>query len=199
MQNAPTKEIFQSIFDKNREKHPQKILHFSWLDSPLGPILTIGDEELLYLVEFIDRKNLEQQINQLVEETRSIIIPGRPSSVQSIHIELEKYFSENLREFHTPLFISGSPFQKSVWKELQHIPYGKTESYAALARAIGKPSACRAVAQANGKNRLALIIPCHRVIHANGGYGGYAGGTSKKNWLLSFERTRIHEWEGRGS
>jgi O-6-methylguanine DNA methyltransferase len=105
--------------------------------------------------------------------------------------ELEAYFAGIIQEFKTPLFLFsliGSPFQKRVWEELQKIPRGETRSYAEIAKAIGKPSAFRAVALANGANQIAIVIPCHRVINSNGDLGGYGGGIKRKEWLLKHER-----------
>jgi AraC family transcriptional regulator of adaptative response/methylated-DNA-[protein]-cysteine methyltransferase len=102
------------------------------------------------------------------------------------------YFQGKLKEFKTPIALNGTPFQKQVWEELLKIPYGQTISYKDLAIAVGNPRGCRAVAQANGANNLAVIIPCHRVINHNGRIGGYGGGLDRKKWLLDLEiRIRI--------
>jgi len=102
---------------------------------------------------------------------------------------LTAYFDGKLKEFQTPLFLLGSPFQKQVWEALNKIPFGETSSYLDIAKRIGRPAACRAVAQANGANQLAIIIPCHRVINHNGELGGYGGGITRKEWLLNLENT----------
>lgn len=122
------------------------------------------------------------------KKTQSAIIPGRTKPINSIEKELKIYFEGNLLEFKTPLQLLGSPFQKRVWEALKKIPPGETRSYSDLAIAIGRPSAFRAVAQANGANQLAIIIPCHRVINSNGELGGYAGGLTRKKWLIIHER-----------
>lgn len=166
------------------------VLKASWLDTPLGPMIAIADEQALYLLEFADCRDLEREIERLKQKTRAAIIPGQTQPLQSIEKELKHYFEGLVTEFKTPLLLIGSPFQKSVWEELKKIPYGHTLSYSALAAAIGKPSACRAVAQANGANQLAIVIPCHRVINASGQLGGYAGGVARKQWLLKHETTR---------
>jgi len=108
----------------------------------------------------------------------------------SLHYELNQYFEDKLQSFQTPLTFLGTPFQKQVWEELLKIPAGETRSYSEIAIAIGRPSAFRAVAQANGANQLALIVPCHRVINADGQLGGYGGGLTRKKWLLDHERER---------
>ncbi|RNB87258.1 bifunctional transcriptional activator/DNA repair protein Ada [Brevibacillus fluminis] len=166
----------------------QQILKASWLDTRLGPMIAIADEEVLYLLEFIDRRGLEREVERLRRKTKSAVIPGNTQPIHSIESELEDYFEGRLTEFRTPLRLLGSPFQKKVWEQLQKIPPGQTISYADIAVAIGKPGAYRAVAQANAANQLAIVIPCHRVINSNGDLGGYGGGISRKRWLLGHEK-----------
>ncbi len=165
-----------------------RILNASWIDTPLGPMIAIADEHALYLLEFVDRKGLEREIERLRKKTRSAILPGETNPIHSIKSELEQYFTGVLKKFKTSLFLLGSPFQQRVWEELVKIPYGSTISYLDLANAIGKPTAFRAVAQANGANQLALIIPCHRVINSSGELGGYGGGVTRKKWLIELEK-----------
>lgn len=165
------------------------ILKASWLDTPLGPVIAIASEAALYLLEFVDRRGLEREVERLRRRTKSAIIPGKTAPIVSIEIELSAYFSGTLSEFKTPLFLLGSSFQKHVWDVLRSIPYGETRSYAELAYDIGKPLAYRAVANANGANQLSIVIPCHRVINSNGELGGYGGGIERKKWLLNLEKT----------
>ena len=165
-----------------------KTLKASLLDTPLGPMIAISDEKALYLLEFVDRRGLEREVEGLRLKTKSVIIPGHTQVIHSIEQELKLYFEGELNTFNTPLISIGSPFQKQVWNELKKIPSGTTCSYADLAKAIGNPNAFRAVAQANGANQFALIIPCHRVINANGELGGYSGGLSRKVWLINHEK-----------
>lgn len=164
------------------------ILKASWLDTRLGPMIAIADDHALYLLEFVDRRGLEREVEHLRRKTKSAIVPGSAHPINSIESELSQYFEGSLIEFKTPLFFIGSPFQKSVWEALKNIPYGETRSYADIARAVGRPTAFRAVAQANGANQLALVIPCHRVINTNGDLGGYGGGITRKEWLLNHEK-----------
>jgi AraC family transcriptional regulator of adaptative response/methylated-DNA-[protein]-cysteine methyltransferase len=166
----------------------KKILKASWLDTKLGPMLAIGDEKYLYLLEFVDRRGLEKEIERLRSRLKIAIIPGISKPIISIKNELNQYFSGTLKEFKTPIELVGSSFQQSVWKELRNIPLGVTKSYGEIARLLGKPSAFRAVANANGANQLAIIVPCHRVINTNGKLGGYAGGLSRKQWMLELEK-----------
>lgn len=185
---------FRDAFSRIMGSAPTKlghggILRAAWLDTPLGPMLAIANEEALYLLEFVERRGLEREVERLRHRTKSAIIPGRTAPIDSIEKELRDYFDGMLREFKTVLYFLGSPFQKRVWEELRKIPCGETRSYSDIAIAIGKPTACRAVAQANGANQLAIVIPCHRVINMNGTVGGYGGGVARKEWLLKHEKT----------
>jgi AraC family transcriptional regulator, regulatory protein of adaptative response / methylated-DNA-[protein]-cysteine methyltransferase len=184
---------FRDAFSKIMGAAPTKlnsenILRASWLDTPLGPMVAIADDQMLYLLEFVDRRGLEREVERLRKRTKSAIIPGHTQPISSIERELRLYFAGELKEFKTPLYYLGSPFQKRVWEELKKIPLGETRSYAHIANAMGKPTAYRAVAQANGANQLCLIIPCHRVINTNGELGGYGGGLKRKEWLINHEK-----------
>ena len=176
-------DMFSKIIDTDSNNN---ILKMAYLDSPLGPVLAISDEDGLYLLEFVERKGLEKEIERL--KLKSTIIPGRTNIIDSIEKELANYFAGNLKNFKTPIHMLGSPFQKMAWQELINIPYGETKSYLAQANAIAKPTAFRAVANANGANQLAIIIPCHRIINSNGELGGYGGGIERKKWLINMEK-----------
>ena len=136
-------------------------LHSSWLDTPLGPMVAIADESMLYLLEFASRKGLEKEFERLGERGFAVI-PGETPPIQSIATELKAYFSGTLCQFKTPYRVFGSPFQRQVWQVLCGIPYGETRSYAEEAISMGKPSAYRAVANANGANQLAIINPANQ-------------------------------------
>jgi AraC family transcriptional regulator of adaptative response/methylated-DNA-[protein]-cysteine methyltransferase len=140
------------------------------------------------LLEFIERRGLEKEIEKLRIKTKSAIIPGRTLPIDQIEQELAGYFERKLTEFKTPIKMLGSDFQKKVWGQLINIPYGETRSYLEQATLIGKPTAFRAVANSNGANQLAIIIPCHRIINANGNLGGYGGGVSRKEFLINLEK-----------
>jgi AraC family transcriptional regulator, regulatory protein of adaptative response / methylated-DNA-[protein]-cysteine methyltransferase len=167
-----------------------KILISTEIDTPLGPMLAFADEEALYLLEFTERRNLKPEIERLKKNLKATVVPGETEPLRSIRKELHEYFQGNLNFFKTPACWVGSPFQKLIWQELQKIPYGTTRSYLDIANAIGRPTACRAVARANSTNQLAILIPCHRVINANGCLGGYAGGLERKTWLLQHEKVK---------
>ncbi|CEG58512.1 bifunctional transcriptional activator/DNA repair enzyme AdaA [Legionella fallonii] len=165
-----------------------QVLKASWIDTPLGPMIAIADEKALYLLEFVDRKGLEREVERLRSKTKSAIIPGSTPAIVSIEKELHDYFAGHLKEFVTPVHFIGSSFQKSAWQQLLRIPYGETRSYSKQAETLGKPTAFRAVANANGANQFAIIVPCHRIINLNGKLGGYGGGIARKKWLLEHER-----------
>jgi methylated-DNA-[protein]-cysteine S-methyltransferase len=150
---------------------------YSWLDTPIGRLLLAGDDAGLRRVLFPGAEPL----------------PGwRPDGepVRDAMRQLTAYFAGELRVFDLPLAPEGTPFQRRVWQALREIEYGDTISYGELARRIGNPSASRAVGLANGSNPISIVVPCHRVIGANGKLTGYGGGLERKQWLLALERER---------
>ena len=162
----------------------RKQLYQAQLNTPLGPVLVISDDKYLYLLDFADSPHLERKLKKL----QAIIITKEIAPLDSIREELKHYFKGSLREFKTPLCPVGTAFQMNSWEELVKIPYGETRSYLDQARAIGKHTTYRAVANANGANQISIVIPCHRIINNNGGLGGYAGGAARKKWLIEHER-----------
>ncbi|GAB4232471.1 MAG: trifunctional transcriptional activator/DNA repair protein Ada/methylated-DNA--[protein]-cysteine S-methyltransferase [Chlamydiales bacterium] len=168
-----------------------KLLQADWIDTPLGPMIAIGDEKELYLLEFVDRRGLEREIERLRKKLNAAIVPGKSNSIESIRVELHDYFAGNLTQFLTSVNLLGSPFQLKVWSELKKIPFGKTCSYRDLATILGNPHAVRAVGSANGANQIAIVIPCHRVINTDGQLAGYGGGLPRKRWLLEHESNHL--------
>lgn len=164
-----------------------KIFKAAWLDTKLGPMIAIADEKELHLLEFIDRRGLEKEVENLRIKLKAIIIPGLAPPIEMVEKELTLYFEGKLKNFKTPLFFQGSDFQKKVWENLKKIPHGETISYLNLAKKIGNDMAFRAVARANGANQIAILVPCHRVINENGELGGYGGGIARKQWLIEHE------------
>lgn len=142
------------------------------------------------LLEFIDRRALATQLATLRKRLGAPIVAGSNEHLRALERELTKYFQDGSSEFGVTLDAPGTEFQVLVWDALRRIEPGSTRSYSELARAIGRASASRAVARANGDNRIAIIIPCHRVIGANGSPTGYGGGVWRKLWLLEHERAR---------
>ena len=182
------RDAFSKIMGTAPGRHNQAVLKAAWIDTPLGPMIAIADDESLYLLEFVDRRGLEREVERMRKKIKIGIIPGNTTIINSIRKELADYFSGILQTFKTPLTISmGTDFQKTVWTSLLEIPYGETTSYGDIAKSLGNPKAYRAVAKANGTNQLAIIIPCHRVISANGDLAGYAGGIARKKWLIEHE------------
>lgn len=165
-----------------------KILKSSWIETPLGFMVAAADEKALYFLEFVERQRLEQKMEKFCIKANVDIVPGNTNIIESTESELKSYFAGKLKTFKIPLNLIGSPFQKSAWKELMHTPYGETRSYTDQATALEKPLAYRAVANANGANNIAIIIPCHRIINNDGKLGGYGGGIARKQWLLNHEQ-----------
>lgn len=155
--------------------------------TPLGPMIAGATDEGICLLEFVDRRMLETQLTRLSKLLKAPIVPGTHQHFQALNEQLDEYFSGKRKEFDLPLVLPGTQFQKKVWAELQSIPFGTTRSYKEQAESIGSPRAIRAVARANGDNRIAIIVPCHRVIGANGEMVGYGGGLWRKQYLLKHE------------
>ena len=160
----------------------------SWQESPLGPLVTAANDDGICLLEFTDRRMLEAQFETLKRLFSSAILPGENEHIAHLREELTSYFAGKLRQFSVPLVYPGSSFQVRVWNELLQIPYGETCSYEGLALRVGSPSGQRAVGHANGLNRIAIVIPCHRVVNKDGKLGGYGGGLWRKQRLLDLEK-----------
>lgn len=158
------------------------------LPSPLGPLLAAATEAGLCMLEFADRKKLPAQAEDLTRWFGRPVVPGTNPHIARMARELEEYFAGDRRGFETPLVLRGTEFQELVWGELLRIPYGDTISYEELATRIGRPGAQRAVGLANGRNRIPIVVPCHRVIQKNGQLRGYGGGLWRKQYLLDLER-----------
>ena len=179
---------FRQLFgDPPSEANQVRMLAARWIETPLGAMLAIADDEGLHLLEFVDRRALETEVGALRKKTGCVISPGDHPYLSQIAVELEQYFAGERLEFETPIVLHGSPFENSVWQALCGIPVGETKSYQDMARQVGRPKAVRAVGRTNGKNCLAIIVPCHRVVGANGKLTGYGGGLWRKQWLLDHE------------
>ncbi len=163
----------------------------SWLRSPLGPLVAGATAEGICLLEFADRRMLEAQFATVRKLFGVPAVPGSNEHLETLEAELSSYFAGSLQSFSVPLRYPGSAFQRRVWDELLAIPYGQTRSYEQLAAAVGQPRAVRAVGRANGLNRIAVVIPCHRVIRKGGHLGGYGGGLRRKQFLLDLERGQL--------
>lgn len=162
-----------------------------WIDTPLGGMVAVASNQGLGILEFVDRPMLETQFKRYTAKTGRRIVPGPHPTLDLIEQEIAEFFAGRLRVFTCPLDLAGTPFQEVVWQQLLTIPAGQVRSYADQARRIGKPNAVRAVGRANGDNRLAIIVPCHRVIGANGDLTGYGGGLWRKKQLLDLEGAEL--------
>ena len=163
-------------------------IRVAWIESPLGPLVAGATDSRLVLLEFTDRRMLETQFATLRRAFRLPIVPGENPVLRLLREELREYFAGKRKAFTVPLEYPGSDFQRRVWKALTDIPYGRTISYEELARRTGSPGAQRAAGSANGRNRIGIVIPCHRVVNKSGALGGYGGGLWRKQALLDLER-----------
>ena len=163
------------------------ILVTTTLDSPIGPLLAGASGEGICLLEFAEPDRQQMQLGELRRHFGDAVELGRNEHTDRLAEELTDYFAGYRQDFSVPLVLSGTPFQRRVWKQLMAIPYGETCSYEDVARAVGDAKAVRAVGAANGKNRVAIVIPCHRVINKGGRLGGYGGGLWRKQYLLDLE------------
>jgi AraC family transcriptional regulator, regulatory protein of adaptative response / methylated-DNA-[protein]-cysteine methyltransferase len=157
------------------------------IDSPVGPLKVGATDDGICLLEFAGPRS-EAQMKSLAELFGCEIAAGDHPYLDQLETELAEYFAGRLREFTVPIVVRGTPFQESVWNELLRIPYGETRSYADIARAVCAAKASRAAGRANGQNRIAIVIPCHRVVNSGGALGGYGGGLDRKKLLLDLER-----------
>ncbi|HXG67619.1 MAG TPA: trifunctional transcriptional activator/DNA repair protein Ada/methylated-DNA--[protein]-cysteine S-methyltransferase [Blastocatellia bacterium] len=182
-------EAFKRVFGVPPSQAEQvNCLQAKWIETPLGAMLALANDEGLHLLEFIDGRRLEKELLELRKRTGCAIVPGNHPYLDQISEELTNYFDGTAVTFTVPTVIAGSPFERDVWALLQTIPPGETWSYSQMAQRLGNPKAIRAVGRANGRNRLAVVIPCHRVIRSDGSLCGYGGGIWRKQWLLDHER-----------
>jgi AraC family transcriptional regulator of adaptative response/methylated-DNA-[protein]-cysteine methyltransferase len=158
------------------------------IDTPLGKMLALADRQGLRMLEFVDRRGFENEVGRLRRRLNCAVVPGTNPTLEAAEAQLRRYFAGEKLEFDLPLAPVGSPFQQDVWAALQRIPAGQTRSYAQIAAEVGRPGAQRAVGHANGSNMMSIVIPCHRVIGADGSLSGYGGGVWRKQRLLDHER-----------
>jgi len=161
------------------------------IETPLGTMVALADDAGLRLLEFVDRRGLEREIEQLRRRLKCVIVPGDHPTLDATAAQIARYFAGESLTFDLPVAPVGSDFQQKVWAELRRIAPGRTRSYLEMARAVGVPKAARAIGRANGSNMMCLVIPCHRVINADGSLCGYAGGLWRKQRLLEHERKHL--------
>ena len=161
------------------------------IDTPIGQMLACANHEGICLLEFVDRKDIKKQKTGLQNVLKTDFAEGSNEHLNALKLQLGEYFSGDRETFNLPLVMTGTQFQEKVWNSLQDIPFGKTLTYQSLTNQLGDPRAIRAVANANGANKMAILIPCHRVIGSDGSLTGYAGGLSRKQWLLDHENKQL--------
>lgn len=157
--------------------------------TPLGPMVAAATDEGVCFLEFADRRMFQEQLRTLARRFQLPLVPQLNALLERLQAELKAYFEGRLKAFTVPLLSPGTPFQERVWAELRRIPYGETISYDILAARAGSPGGQRAAGTANGMNRLAILVPCHRVVGKAGKLSGYGGGVWRKQQLLDLERT----------
>ncbi|SFT79560.1 AraC family transcriptional regulator, regulatory protein of adaptative response / methylated-DNA-[protein]-cysteine methyltransferase [Kosakonia arachidis] len=165
----------------------QQVIMIHRFTTPIGPMFVCATGRGVCLLEFVDRRMLETEFRDLQRLLKARIITGENAHTRQAEKEISEYFAGQRRQFSLALDLPGTDFQRHVWQGLQAVPYGETTYYQALAEQIDRPGALRAVAAANGANRVAIVIPCHRVIGKDGSMTGYGGGIARKAWLIAHE------------
>ena len=183
---------FRDAFERTFGGPPGKRRHAEcavagMMESPLGPILAAATPAAVCHLSFADERDMQELGEDIRRLSGLAVVPGTNEHLDRLRAELGEYFTGRRRDFTVPLETHGTDFQLAVWQGLRRIPYGKTISYAELAKRVGRPDAQRAVGQANHRNPISIVIPCHRVVNASGELGGYGGGLWRKRWLLDLE------------
>jgi AraC family transcriptional regulator of adaptative response/methylated-DNA-[protein]-cysteine methyltransferase len=182
-------DAFRRYFgDPPTEIDTSVVVSVTRVPTPLGPMLMGCTDGALCLLEFVDRRMLPRQIQRIRRRLGAVFVPGENAVTREAAGELTAWFEGDLRDFSVPVLSLGSPFQLRVWEELRRVPYGETASYGDIAARVERPEAVRAVGTANGANAIAVVVPCHRVIGADGRLSGYGGGVWRKRRLLDLER-----------
>jgi AraC family transcriptional regulator, regulatory protein of adaptative response / methylated-DNA-[protein]-cysteine methyltransferase len=191
--NSGFREAFGKIFGgaPGKKRREEGGVLFSWVETPMGPMVAGATAKGICLLEFSDRRMLETQLKTLKTCFGDGVVPGSNAHLDKLKKELAEYFEGERKEFSLTLDFPGSEFQTKVWNQLRKIPYGVTCTYEDIARNVGSPKAVRAVGTANGKNRIAIVIPCHRVVNKGGKLGGYGGGVWRKQKLLQLEKATL--------
>jgi AraC family transcriptional regulator of adaptative response/methylated-DNA-[protein]-cysteine methyltransferase len=165
-----------------------KMINTIKIDTPLGEMIAGATADGVCLLEFTDRKMLPAELKDLIRYLKTGIEEGDNIHLNNLRIQLGEYFEGTRKEFTIPLVTPGTDFQQSVWRELQNIEFGMVRSYQEQSVALNRRDSVRAVANANGMNRISVVIPCHRVIGSDGSLTGYGGGLRRKKWLLEHEK-----------
>jgi AraC family transcriptional regulator of adaptative response/methylated-DNA-[protein]-cysteine methyltransferase len=188
------REAFGKVFGDppartaSRPEADAACVRIAWIETPIGPMIAGASDKGVCLLEFTDRRMLEHQLDVIRRRFKAGIVPGTHPLLRRLDEELREYFAGTRDRFTVPVHAPGSEFEERVWAALQRIPFGETRSYEDIAKEVGSPKAVRAVGRANGLNRIAIVIPCHRVVNKSGELGGYGGGLWRKRRLLHLER-----------
>ncbi len=185
------REAFTKAFGVSPSRADGPVFTVKRLETPLGGMVAAADDSRLFLLEFADRRMMATQMRILQQRYSCSLVPGENAVLESTSSQLGEYFAGDRRDFTLPIDHKGTEFQEEVWRALCAIPYGETWSYGQLANRLGRPDAQRAVGKANGDNRLAIVVPCHRVVAADGKLHGYGGGLWRKQRLLELERGQL--------
>ncbi|WP_075086064.1 bifunctional transcriptional activator/DNA repair enzyme AdaA [Mariniblastus fucicola] len=191
------KKLFENVppsrarGDSTGSAESAKPMYVNRVLTELGPMVCAANEQGLHLLEFADRRMLETQIKRVNKLTRCTFVIGENEFHRSIQGELQAWFAGKLEKFQTPIVLKGTTFQEQVWRQLLQIRYGESRSYEQIAKNLENPKAMRAVGKANGDNRFAIVVPCHRVIRADGSLSGYGGGVWRKQWMLNHEQRSL--------
>src|ERR1035437_490482 len=173
---------------RQRKWMKKEMIKITKIETPLGEMVAGATDDGVCLLEFNDRKMLPTEYKDLIRLLKTTFEDGENKHLKTLKKQLKEYFDGRRKEFTVPLVTPGSEFQRAVWKELQNIRFGSTCSYQEQAIALKKPDSVRAVANANGMNRISIVVPCHRVIGSDGRLTGYGGGLKRKKWLLDHEK-----------
>lgn len=188
---------FRSIFgNAPANSKDAAVITMMRINTPIGIMIAGATKEGICLLEFTNRIRIEKEFSDLRKRLNAVMLPGRNAHLEQLEKEMAGYFEGKRRNFTVPLYYPGTSFEQSVWKSLQEIPYGETCTYKEQSERMNNPKAIRAIASTNGRNRMAIIIPCHRVIGSNGSLVGYAAGVEKKRWLLNFEKNNSPYGDG---
>lgn len=183
------RDAFTKLFGESpKNGRATSALSASWIATPLGPMVAVAGDAL-HLLEFADRRALATELERIRRSTGATIVPASNAVLEKTERELKAYFDGKLLRFTVRVAAIGTPFQLKAWEALQTIPFAETRSYSQMAQKVGRPGAQRAIGLANGKNAIAIVIPCHRVVRSDGDVCGYGGGVWRKQWLLEHEKT----------
>ncbi|RVE50878.1 hypothetical protein evm_004445 [Chilo suppressalis] len=173
-------------YSKNSLTAPK--VYLSSFDTPVGKVAAAADDEFVYMITFVDSKNIEKKIQTISDEILCQFLNKKNRILQELEDELRLYFEGNCKKFTIPIKTIGSEFQKAVWNKLLELPYGSTQTYGDLAKSLGRSSShARAIGAACGANAHLLVVPCHRLV-ATGTKGGFSSGIDRKEWLLQHEQ-----------